>query len=91
MEQIVEFSKSRKQWKSHDNSFTKFNVGKLEAIMKGVEDYPAIIVSITGDYRSGKSFLMNLMVTYLQYLTDNVSTIQLIVVYKDSFLSVNNL
>ena len=59
--------------------------------MKGVEDYPAMVVSITGAHRSGKSFLMNLMVTYLQYLTDNVSTVQLIVANKDSFLSVKNL
>ena len=87
----MEFSKSWKRRKSYEISGAKFNVGKLEAIMKGVEDHPAIVVSITGDYRSGKSFLMNLMVTYLQYLTDNVSTIQLIVVYKDSFLCVNNL
>ena len=87
----MQFPKPWKRKKSYDISHTEFNVGKLEAMMKGVEDYPAMVVSITGAYRSGKSFLMNLMVTYLQYLTDNVSTIHLIVAYKDSFLSVNNL
>ena len=74
IEQIVEFAKKSKKKKSDDNSLAKFNVGKLEAIMKGVEDYPALVVSITGVYRSGKSFLINLMITYLRYLSENVST-----------------
>ena len=73
IEQIVEFAKKSKKKKSDDNSLAKFHVRKLEAIMKGVEDYPALVVSITGVYRSGKSFLINLMITYLRYLSENVS------------------
>ena len=74
IEQIVEFAKKSKKKKSDDNnSLAKFNVRKLEAIIKGVEDYPALVVSITGVYRSGKSFLINLMITYLRYLSENVS------------------
>ena len=35
---------------------------------KGTQDLPAIIVSVGGVARSGKSFLLNLMVNYLQYV-----------------------
>ena len=35
---------------------------------RGTQDLPTIIVSIGGVARSGKSFLLNLMVNYLQYV-----------------------
>ena len=35
---------------------------------RGTQELPAIIVSIGGVARSGKSFLLNLMVNYLQYV-----------------------
>ena len=35
---------------------------------RGTQELPTIIVSIGGVARSGKSFLLNLMVNYLQYV-----------------------
>ena len=79
MEQIVAFSlkktkkkKKDKKQKSISTSAT-FHPERLAAVMYGMEKYPALVVSITGVFRSGKSFLVNLMITYLQYLSENVS------------------
>lgn len=69
--QIVEFAKKSKQ-KDGEN-LASFHLDVLNDIMKGTEDLPALVVSITGVYRSGKSFLLNLMLTYLSHLSKNVS------------------
>ena len=73
--QIVEFAKKSKQ-KDGEN-LASFHLDVLKDIMKGTEDLPALVVSITGVFRSGKSFLLNLMLTYLSHLSENVSQTQI--------------
>ena len=45
-----------------------FNAVRSIINSRGTQDLPTIIVSIGGVIRSGKSFLLNLMVNYLQYV-----------------------
>lgn len=49
-----------------------FNDHHIEAVLKSVKELPVIVVSVAGLFRSGKSCLINLMVTYLRHL-QNVS------------------
>lgn len=46
----------------------KFHKEIVAQVLKNVEDYPTIVVSVAGLFRSGKSFLVNLMITFLQHL-----------------------
>ena len=51
---------------------SKFHEESLSSALYGFEEYRLLIVSVTGVFRSGKSFLMNLMVTFLQHLSEKV-------------------
>ena len=46
----------------------QFDVASLDEVLAGLEEFPVLIVTISGQFRSGKSFLMNLMATYLEHL-----------------------
>ena len=39
-------------------------------ILEGLQDMPVMIVTISGEYRTGKTFLLNLMATYLEHMTN---------------------
>ena len=47
-------------------------VDAVKAVLREVEDLPLLVVSVTGEFRSGKSFLLNLMTIYLD-LREKVS------------------
>lgn len=47
---------------------SQFYKDNFVAVLKRVEEYPTIVVSVTGLFRSGKSFLVNLMITFLEHL-----------------------
>lgn len=71
MEQIVEFGANAKE--VDGKKLATFDAEKLLKLLGGCEDLPVIVVSITGVFRSGKSFLLNLLVTYLEYVSKHVS------------------
>lgn len=49
----------------------KFHTEAFRRVFEGVpSDMPLLSIAITGMMRSGKSFLLNLMVTYLEYLLE---------------------
>ena len=41
-------------------------VDRLAAVLEEVQDIPLLVVSVTGEFRSGKSFLLNLLTIYLE-------------------------
>ena len=51
-----------------------FHHENLAVALKGCEDIPVLVASVTGVFRSGKSFLLNLMVTYLEHHKQSVSS-----------------
>ena len=71
VEQIVQFAE-KSQSKS-DGSLATFYPGAMEKILLAPKCDRALVVSITGVFRSGKSFLLNLMITYLNHLSKYVS------------------
>ena len=46
-----------------------FESDKLAELLAGVTDTNVFVISITGAYRTGKSFLLNLLKCYLDYFT----------------------
>ena len=46
----------------------KFDHDSLHEALDEVENFPVMVVSISGEFRSGKSFFLNLMTTYLDCL-----------------------
>ena len=72
VEQIVDFAKNS-QTKAADGSLANFYPGVLQKILLTPRCDKALVVSITGVFRSGKSFLLNLMITYLNHLNKYVS------------------
>ena len=52
-----------------DNDQPKLRVHVLEEMIKNAKakDKHVVIISITGVFESGKSFLLNLLETYLEY------------------------
>ena len=61
---IVELPKVRE---NDTNLSPHLHIDRLEQLLSGVLDHPVLVVSITGEFRSGKSFLLNLMTTYLDW------------------------
>ena len=51
-----------------------FHHENMAVALKGCEDIPVLVASVTGVFRSGKSFLLNLMVTYLEHHKQSVSS-----------------
>ena len=52
-----------------DEDRTKLKANVLEEMIKNAKakDKQVVVISITGVFRSGKSFLLNLLETYLEY------------------------
>ena len=52
-----------------ENDRSKLRVHVLEDMIKKAKakDKQVVVISITGVFRSGKSFLLNLLETYLEY------------------------
>ena len=52
-----------------ENDRSKLRVHVLEEMIKKAKakDKQVVVISITGVFRSGKSFLLNLLETYLEY------------------------
>ena len=51
-----------------------FHHENLAVALKGCEDIPVFVASVTGENRSGKSYLLNMMVTYLEHHNQSVSS-----------------
>ena len=50
------------------NTATLWDKTLAEIIEQGLESLPVIVISIGGVARSGKSFLLNVLVSYLSYI-----------------------
>jgi len=49
-------------------------VGNYKKVFEGVDpNFPLLSIAITGTMRSGKSFLINLLAKYLEYIQQHVS------------------
>ena len=48
------------------DTIPKLYLDVFKDVLKGVEDLPLLVVSVTGEFRSGKSFLLNLLTIYLE-------------------------
>ena len=68
--QLVDFKSG-----DDDVEEAKFFDDELRRTLCECMDTPVMVVSVTGVFRSGKSFLLNLMVTYLRHLSKTVSIV----------------
>ena len=46
-----------------------FDHDVLATALRGCEKKPVLVICVTGEFRSGKSFLLNLLVTFLNHLS----------------------
>ena len=60
---IIEFEKDQ-----DEKPVAVFNNKALDEALEGFENVPILVICVTGEFRSGKSFLLNLLVTYLNHL-----------------------
>ena len=51
-----------------DSEKVKFFNDVIERIICGYENHPLLVISVLGKRRTGKSFLLNLLATYLSWL-----------------------
>ena len=73
--QLVEFKDGDDSGKD-----AKFFVDNLAQTLAPCGDLPVKVISLTGVFRSGKSFLLNIIVTYLQHLQQTVRNLSIITV-----------
>ena len=52
----------------NSNTATLWDETLADIIKQGLESLPVIVISIGGVARSGKSFLLNVLVSYLSYI-----------------------
>ena len=52
----------------NSNTATLWDETLADIIKQGIESLPVIVISIGGVARSGKSFLLNVLVSYLSYI-----------------------
>ena len=56
------------KFNENSNTATLWDETLADIIVQGLESLPVIVISIGGVARSGKSFLLNVLVSYLSYI-----------------------